>query len=804
MSEYDRSKVHVGSARDPQEAAADRAADIVVTRLTTTRAADTDTSLGEASGWTSAATRALFAEPSPPASGSVSRAVRGPLAGGSAQVRGSRTTSVAHSDERLPGASSQRVQRSSAPVASPGSASGPDGGLLDAGTARRIQRASGRGAPLESSVRPDLESAFGTSFDNVSVHADSPLPAEVGAIAFTHGNDIHFAPGQYRPDTSSGLHTLSHELAHVVQQGDAAPTVHRLMSAPEFKKSAKEGALQTHGKTMSEIDTQLEAYDALKKRGGHLAPGSGGIDKAINILRFIDADIRFWMDSHEGDTGRQKQRDALVALRTQVWAEVDSMYEIRDAALEHGLAEGEVKFDDNKFIQKMEGSASSILDRLSPIIAAAVPSPGDGAKLEITVKIPVDPSSSSYVGFGLAIGVQRQDRSTTKISLKASVNGGGKVHGVADVGGELGAFIEAQGKDPKAALQLISWGWYRRFRESVLPREVASFMWGGSTGVVGWKRSETWAANIEKENLQYDPKKPLSSGVGSDSTTNAYVRTGASGSATASGAIAGIASMEGSVGLSGGTHYDKDTVGARKGKRGGKLGEAEKMPARGTTTYLGTRFMKAEASLGVSVGPFSGALAGALEWLWDQTPDPKNPKKKIGGRLEYLSGSMSAGASVPLGGVIADQIADGVVKLAPSVINLIKTLTTKLKDDDETGAPEGVGQVIAQGEQLATAFKAFPQESFSFTDFSMDDTPMKSLGDQLNEGASLGESASSLSLAIAFGVNLWDRDAPISIDVTLNSEQGIQLDASIVAVKATRSRRVLRLKFNTKGEWSVD
>jgi hypothetical protein len=264
--------------------------------------------------------------------------------------------------------------------------------------------------------------------------------------------------------------------------------------------------------------------------------------------------------------------------------------------------------------------------------------------------------------------------------------------------------------------------------------------------------------------------------------------------------------MEGSVGLSGGTHYDKDTVEARKKKRGGKLGEAEKMPERGKTTYLGTRFMKAEASLGVSVGPFSGALAGALEWLWDQTPvDPKKPQgKKKGGRLEYLSGSMSAGCSVPLGGVVADQIANGVVKLAPSVVNLIKTLTTKLRDDDETGAPEAVGQVLAQAEQLSTAFQAFPQESFSFTDFSMDDTPMKSLGDQLQEGANLGESASSLSLSIAFGVNLWDRKAPISIDVTLNSEQGIQLDASIVSVVATRSRRVLRLKFNTKGEWSVD
>ncbi len=792
MGDYRAAGVRVGSVDDPAEAAADRSADIVVERITTTRRSEpAETSLGDASGWTSRATRALFAEPAIPQP----RISRRPARAAHARSADPATTSP-------PPPTTRRVQRSAAAAPTPGSASGPDGGELDAGTASRIQRASGRGAPLESSVRPDLESAFGTSFDNVSVHADSPLPAEVGAIAFTHGSDIHFAPGQYRPDTSSGLHTLSHELAHVVQQGGAAPTLHRLMSAPDFKKSAKEGALQTHGKTMTEIDARLEAYDTLKKRGGHLNIGPRGIDLALNILSHLQQDINFWMDSHDGDTGRQKQRAALVALETQVRAEIDSMVQTREAATGLGLETRDLKVEDNKFIQKMEGSASSILDKLSPLIAAAVPSPGDGAELELSVKIPVDPSSSSYVGFSLAISLQREDGKTTQIKLKAAVNGGGKVHGVADVGGELGALIEAQGKTPEAALQLISWGWYRRFRESVLPREVASFMWGGSTGVVGWKRSETWAANIEKNNLK--GADPLSTDIASGDTANAYVRTGAYGKASAKGDIAGIATMEGSATLTGGTHYDKDTIEARKKKRGGKIGQAEKMPERGKTTYLGTRFMKAEAELGVKVGPFSGALAGAVDWLWDQTPDPKNPKKKIGAKLDYLSGSMTAGVTVPLGGKVANEIADGIVKIAPTVINLAKTLQTKIKEGDKSGVPEDIGQVAAQGEQLATAFGAFPTESFSFSDLSITDDPMKSLGDQLKEGVDLGESASTLSLSVAFGANLWDRSKPISIEVTLKSEQGIQLDASIVAVKAVRSRRVLRVKFNTNGEWSVD
>ena len=706
----------------------------------------------------------------------------------------------------------------------PGAASGPEGGPLDTATAERIQSASGRGAPLDGSIRPAIESAFGADFGGVGIHADSPLPAQVGAIAFTHGNDVHFAPGQYQPDTPAGLHVLSHELAHVVQQGGAPVSrLHRLMSAPTFKQSAKEGALQVHGKTMTQIDSRLVAYDTLKAKGGHLNLGASGIDLAINTLLLLQGDIEFWMNSHSQDSGRKKQRAALLQLDSEVAIELTEMQGIRQSFQDIGVT-GDLKVEQNKFVQKMEGSASSILDKLSPIVAAAVPSPGDGAELSLTVKIPVDPSTAGYVGFSIGMSLSRGDRSTTKIGMKAAVNGGLQVLGTADVGAELGAFIEAQGKDPKAALQLISWGWYRRFRESILPREVASFMWGGSTGAVGYARSEAWAANIEKNNLaEYgadeDESNPtssakarannqkyggggndLTSGVGSKSTTNAYVRTGAYGSATASGTVGGIASMEGSLTATGGTHYDRKTITDRKEKRGGEFGKAEQMPSRGTTTYLGTRFLKLEAALGVSVGPFSGSLGAALEFLADQAPSKKNPKKKKGMKLEYLSGSFSAGASVPLGGKLADGLADGIVKLAPSAVNLVKTLATKARDDDEGGAPEGVGQLIAQGEAMATAFGAFPQESFSFTDFSISDDPMASLSDQLKEGASVGESSGSLSISISFGQSLLDTSSPFAIDITLNSDQGIQLDASIVSLVATRSRRIVRFKF-TQGKW---
>lgn len=40
----------------------------------------------------------------------------------------------------------------------------------------------------------------------------------LGALAFTCGADIHFAPGRYNPHTHEGAQLLAHELAHVLQQ----------------------------------------------------------------------------------------------------------------------------------------------------------------------------------------------------------------------------------------------------------------------------------------------------------------------------------------------------------------------------------------------------------------------------------------------------------------------------------------------------------------------------------------------------------------------------------------------------------
>jgi Domain of unknown function (DUF4157) len=73
------------------------------------------------------------------------------------------------------------------------------------------------GIPLPKDVLSKMEGAFGANFSDVRVHVGSEA-ASIGAIAFTWGSDIHFAPGQYNPHTPHGQFLLGHELTHVVQQ----------------------------------------------------------------------------------------------------------------------------------------------------------------------------------------------------------------------------------------------------------------------------------------------------------------------------------------------------------------------------------------------------------------------------------------------------------------------------------------------------------------------------------------------------------------------------------------------------------
>ena len=77
------------------------------------------------------------------------------------------------------------------------------------------------GAPLPSVEQAEFGTKLGADLSGVRIHDDEAAHAaakEIGARAFTHGRDIFFAAGEWRPEDREGRRLLAHELAHTVQQ----------------------------------------------------------------------------------------------------------------------------------------------------------------------------------------------------------------------------------------------------------------------------------------------------------------------------------------------------------------------------------------------------------------------------------------------------------------------------------------------------------------------------------------------------------------------------------------------------------
>lgn len=73
-----------------------------------------------------------------------------------------------------------------------------------------IQRAEENRTGMPDDLKAGVENLSGIDMSDVRVHYNSDKPANVGALAYTQGTDIHVAPGQERH--------LPHEAWHVVQQ----------------------------------------------------------------------------------------------------------------------------------------------------------------------------------------------------------------------------------------------------------------------------------------------------------------------------------------------------------------------------------------------------------------------------------------------------------------------------------------------------------------------------------------------------------------------------------------------------------
>lgn len=119
--------------------------------------------------------------------------------------------------------------------------------------ARTLEGGAGGGEAMQPALREEMESAFGTDFSDVRVHAGpaaAGLNRDLSARAFTYRSDIYFNAGEYRPETRDGQHLLAHELTHVVQQAG---------------ETSARGLVQRNGKKQTFVPHQIHVTQPMTR-----------------------------------------------------------------------------------------------------------------------------------------------------------------------------------------------------------------------------------------------------------------------------------------------------------------------------------------------------------------------------------------------------------------------------------------------------------------------------------------------------------------------------------------------------------
>ncbi|WP_375584849.1 DUF4157 domain-containing protein [Cyclobacterium xiamenense] len=79
-----------------------------------------------------------------------------------------------------------------------------------------IQRKENKNLPED--LQENMENSFGQDFTNVNIQKNSQEAVDLNARAFTKGDSVHFAPGEFNPNSEKGKNLIGHEFAHVTQQ----------------------------------------------------------------------------------------------------------------------------------------------------------------------------------------------------------------------------------------------------------------------------------------------------------------------------------------------------------------------------------------------------------------------------------------------------------------------------------------------------------------------------------------------------------------------------------------------------------
>lgn len=197
-----------------------------------------------------------------------------------------------------------------------------------------VREKQGDVKPIQSKVLPSVttklpiglqakaEQVLDADLSDVKI-SESLKAKEIGALAYTQGNEIIFAPGLYQPETAEGQKLIGHELAHVKQQqkGRVKPTTQAKGLAinddvglemeadhlgravaqakiPEKKTTAKDLRRKPKGNEVAQF--ALPAVIAAMGAAEWIAAGALGYQVAQSVVNESSGDVNYTFDEVDG------------------------------------------------------------------------------------------------------------------------------------------------------------------------------------------------------------------------------------------------------------------------------------------------------------------------------------------------------------------------------------------------------------------------------------------------------------------------------------------------------------------------
>jgi len=194
---------------------------------------------------------------------------------------------------------------------------------------------------LPDGLKSGIEALSGISMDGVNVDYNSPQPAQLNALAYAQGRDIHVAPGQERH--------LPHEAWHVVQQaqGRVKPTMQMKDGVPVNDDEELEHEADVKG---------AEALAHPAQRRGELA-GQRPLPKGSLISTTtsqVAADVVQTVTEDGTDYTNAEKREAIEHARQKVTKKNAKDSDYAKAMVDYlTLTEGQAtRYKDNAALQK--------------------------------------------------------------------------------------------------------------------------------------------------------------------------------------------------------------------------------------------------------------------------------------------------------------------------------------------------------------------------------------------------------------------------------------------------------------------